>query len=78
LSPLAVLHAARFRDRIDISALPFGPLTRRIMLSARRDVLGDMPERIAARLRGLLQEMIVAPVLAEHPWMAADLKVIDS
>lgn len=77
LSPLAVLHAARFRDRIDISALPFGPLTRRIMLSARRDVLGDMPERIAARLRGLLQEMIVAPVLAEHPWMAADLKVID-
>jgi hypothetical protein len=26
----------------------------------------------------LLQEMIVAPVLAEHPWMAADLKVIDS
>jgi DNA-binding transcriptional LysR family regulator len=76
LPPLGVLHAARFGDRVDLSPLPFGPLKRRIMLSARRDILGDMPERIATRLRGLLQEMVVDPVLADHPWMADQLRIM--
>jgi DNA-binding transcriptional LysR family regulator len=76
LTPLGVLHAARFRDRVDLLPLPFAPLSRRIMLTARRDILGDMPARIAARLRDLMQEMIVGPVLADHPWMADGLKVI--
>ena len=75
LTPLAVLHAARFRDKIELQPLPFA-LTRRIALTARRDVLGAMPSEIAARLRALLAEMIVAPVLADHPWMQAGLKVI--
>lgn len=76
LTPLAVLHAARFRDRIELKPLPMPPLTRRIALTARRDVLAAMPADIAARLRALLQDMIVAPVLAEHPWMAGGLRVI--
>lgn len=75
LTPLAVLHAARFHDRIELQPLPFA-LTRRIALTAPRDVLGAMPFEIAARLRVLLAEMIVAPVLADHPWMQTGLKVI--
>ncbi len=76
LTPLAVLHAARFRDRVELHPLPIAPLTRRIALSARRDILGDMPAQIAARLRKLMQETIVTPVLADHPWMKNGLKVI--
>ena len=76
LTPLAVLHAARFAALVELQALPFAPLTRRIALSAPRGVLGDMPSQIAARLRDLMQDMIVAPVLADHPWMKDGLKVI--
>ncbi len=76
LTPLGVLHAARFRDRVDLRPLPFAPLSRRIALSARRDILGDMPAQVATRLRHLMQEMIVAPVLADHPWMKNGLRVI--
>jgi DNA-binding transcriptional LysR family regulator len=76
LTPLAVLHAARFRDQIELMALPMAPLSRRIVVTARHDVLGSMPADIAARLRLLLAEMIVAPVVAEHPWMADGLRVI--
>ncbi|MCX8508172.1 MAG: LysR family transcriptional regulator [Rhodobacteraceae bacterium] len=78
LTPLAVLHAARFRDRIELHPLPMAPFTRRIALSARRDVLGAMPADIASRLRNLLAEMIVAPVLTDHPWLTGGLKVISA
>lgn len=78
LTPLAVLHAARFRDRIELHPLPMPPVTRRIALSARRDVLGVMPDDIAARLRLLLAEMIVTPVLSDHPWLRGSLKVINA
>ena len=69
-------HAARFREKVTLQPLPMPALTRRIALSARRDVLGQMPADIAARLRVLLQDMIVAPVVAEHPWLADGLRII--
>lgn len=75
LTPLAVLHAERFRERIEIEPLPFG-LSRQIALIARRDGLAGMPAEIAGRLRMLLRDMIVAPVLAEHPWMKDALRVL--
>lgn len=75
LTPLAVLHAERFRTRIELEPLPFH-LSRQIALTARRDVLAGMPAEIAGRLRVLLGEMIVAPVLADHPWMKDSLRVL--
>jgi hypothetical protein len=56
--------------------LPFEPLSRRISLVARRDVLGDMPGDMAARLRGLLSEMIVDPATQKLPWLAGQLRVL--
>lgn len=76
LTPLAVLHAERFRDRTELRPLHFA-LSRRITLTARRDVLAGMPGEIAARLREVLDEGIVAPVLAEHPWLTGGLRVLD-
>lgn len=74
LTPLGWLRAARFRDRVDVVELPFAPLSRTISLTARAGVLGEMPQQIATRLRGILDEMIVAPATDRLPWLSGQLK----
>lgn len=76
LTPLGYLHAARFRDHADVLPLPFAPMSRRISLGARRGVLRDMPAEVAARLRTLLQEMVVTPTLRRLPWLEGEMKVL--
>lgn len=76
LTPLGYLRARRFHGAVEMIELPFDPLTRSISLTARRDVLQDMPQDVAARLRPLLQEMIVDPAIKALPWIAKDLKVL--
>lgn len=76
LSALGVLHAQRFAERVDILPLPFAPLERRISLSARREALGDLPGDVAARLRPLIAEQIVAPALERHPWLEGQMRVL--
>ena len=76
LTPLGYLHAQRFRDVADVMPLPFAPLSRRISLSARKDVLRSMPAEVATRLRGLLQEMIVTPAIRRLPWLEGELRVL--
>ena len=76
LTPLGVAHAKRFGDAVDVFPLPFAPLSRSISAFARRDILGDMPNVIAARLRGLLQDRIVSPQIARLPWLKGELRVI--
>lgn len=76
LPPLALHHAARFRPDIDVAPLPFAPFERTLSLSARSGHLRDMPARMAQRLRGLLQSQVVAPALAEWPWLTGNLRVL--
>ncbi|MFT6606090.1 MAG: DNA-binding transcriptional LysR family regulator [Halocynthiibacter sp.] len=76
LTPLGVMHARRFLDDVDVTPLPFAPLTRTISLSARKGVLGAMPGQVAQRLRPLLSDLIVAPVIARHPFLAENLRVL--
>ncbi len=76
LTPLGWLRAARFRDQVDLVPLPLPPLSRTISLSARRGVLRDMPAQMAGRLRPLLQDLIVSPAIATHPWLEAELRVL--
>ena len=40
LTPLALHHAARFREGVDVAPLPFEPLQRTLSLSARAGVFG--------------------------------------
>ncbi len=76
LTPLGLRHAARFADRVAMLPLPVPPLSRRITLTARAGVLGEMPARVAARLRGLLAETVVAPEVAQAPWLADRLHLL--
>ena len=76
LTPMGFMRAGRFRDRADVLPLPFAPLSRTISLTARRDVLRDLPERVADRLRPLLSEMIVTPCRARMPWLGDSLRIL--
>jgi len=73
LTPLALQRARRFAPDLDIFPLPFGSMSRTISLTARKDVLGNMPTEVAQHLKELLKEIIVTPTIAKHPWMADEL-----
>ena len=75
LTPLGFMHAHRFRDDADVLPLPFAPIERTISLTARRDVMQDIPARMASRLRPLARELVVEPSLARMPWLSSSLKV---
>ena len=67
------MRARRFADQIDVWKLPFEPLTRTISLTARKDILGEMPAQVAATLRPIFQEQLVTPAIARHPsWPIPD------
>lgn len=76
LTPLGVTAAHRFVDQVDVLPLPFAPLARTISLSARRDVLGELPGHIAARLRQLVKDQVVTPGLRRMPWLGDQLRVL--
>ena len=69
LTPLALLHGARFRAAVEVRPLPGAALSRSLSLSARAGVLKDIPAQVAARLKRQLQDQVVTPALAEWPWM---------
>ena len=75
LTPLGVMCSHRFRGEADLLPLPFAPIERTISLVARRDVMQDIPCRMASRLRMLVQELVVGPSLARMPWLESTLKV---
>ncbi len=74
-TPLGVTRAQRFRKGVDVMPLPFQPLSRRISLFARRDSANPVPHDMAARLRPLLQGLVVDPCLQEMPWLRPTLRV---
>lgn len=76
LTPLALHHAARFRDAVTVTPLPFAPLDRSLSLSAREGVLRDIPGQIATRLRGLVDEQVLQPALQDWPWMKGSLRLL--
>lgn len=76
LTPLALHHAARFQAAVEVLPLPMDPISRTLSLSARAGVLQDMPGQIAARLRGLIQDQVVGPMLQRMPWAKGALRVL--
>jgi DNA-binding transcriptional LysR family regulator len=76
LTPLALMRARRFADQIDVLKLPIAPLTRTISVIARKGLLQDMPATLAANLRPILQDTIVAPAIRQHPFLASDLTLL--
>jgi DNA-binding transcriptional LysR family regulator len=76
LTPLGVQAAQPLHPAIEVMAMPFAPLERRISLSARAGVLRDMPKQVAANLRDLLQARVVGPSVAAMPWLNGAFRVL--
>ncbi|MGB0658776.1 MAG: LysR family transcriptional regulator [Mangrovicoccus sp.] len=76
LTPLGFLRAQRFMEAVTMIPLPLPPLSRRITLTARQEILGDMPAQTANRLRPIVQDLIVTPAQARFPWLGASLTVL--
>ena len=73
LPPLALHHGTRFQAGVTAVPLPFEPLSRRLSLIAREGVLRDVPAQIAGHLRGLIEARVIAPAIAEWPWLKGAL-----
>ena len=69
LTPLALERASRFSEQIDVFELPMAPLSRTISLTARKGILQQMPARVAASLRPILQTSVIAPAIRRHPFL---------
>ncbi len=76
LTPLALHHAARFLPQVEVRPLPFGSFARRITLSARAGIWQDIPAQIAHRLQGQVATRIIAPAVAEWPWLHGELRLL--
>jgi len=76
LTPLGWRRAGRLTEEVDVFELPFEPLSRKISLTARRDVLGEMPKQMAEALRPQIQSMIVDPAKAALPWLRDSLRLL--
>jgi len=76
LTPLGVARARRFAGEVEIVELPLSGFSRRIILSARRGVLGGLPADVAEQIKAGLREFVVAPSVAALPWLEPTLKVL--
>ncbi|WP_412506435.1 LysR family transcriptional regulator [Roseovarius sp. SYSU LYC5161] len=76
LTPLALMRARRFAAQIDVMELPFEPLARTITLTARKDILQQMPAHVAEVLRPILRSTVVGPAIAEYPFLADTLTLL--
>jgi len=76
LSSLGVLNAGRYASAIEVIPLPTTPLSRRISLTVRRDGVSEMASDIATRLRPLLQDQVVTPLVAANPWLEGYVKLL--
>lgn len=76
LTPLALHQARTFRPKVEVRPLPLAPLSRTLSLSARAGILREVPALIAARLRPLITQKVIAPALADCPWLAPALRVL--
>ena len=76
LTPLGVLRAERFLDQVDVLPLPVGAISRRISLVARPEALWDMPKDLAARIKPLIEDLIVGPAQERMPFLGQSLRVL--
>jgi DNA-binding transcriptional LysR family regulator len=76
LTPLALMRAQRFADQIDVMPLPLEPLSRTISLTARKELLQDMPAQVAQSLRPILQRSVVDPAIAAYPFLRDQIRLV--
>lgn len=76
LTPLALLHAERFLDAVEVTPLKGAAMERRLSLSARKGMLQEVPSAVIAALRAHLSALVIAPALGRWAWLAPHLRLL--
>ncbi len=76
-TPLSILDASRFRDKVDIFPLPFASLSRNIFLISRTNELGTLPLELTKTFRQLLKTELQSELIKIAPNVADKLEIID-
>ncbi|MCV6584593.1 MAG: LysR family transcriptional regulator [Marinibacterium sp.] len=77
-TPLGYMRALRFHDEISVFPLPFGAMSRTISLYAADDWADRVPRDVANTMRLLVQRHMIDPAVGHLPWLAGELRLIDS
>ncbi|WOI30736.1 MULTISPECIES: LysR family transcriptional regulator [Sulfitobacter] len=76
-TPLGYMRAARFHDRLAAHPLPAPVPSRTISLFAGDEWSGPVPRDIAQTLRQLMQTHMIAPAIAQLPWLADGFHLLE-
>lgn len=76
-TPLGFMRAGRYHDQIEAHPVPFKPFSRTISLFAGTDWADQVPRDVARTMRMLVSDMVIAPALAQLPWLEGDLRVME-
>ena len=68
-TPSSFARARRFRDRIALYPFPDRGFGRTLSLFATEVHVEPMAQLVSTQLRQLIRTRLVAPVLADHPWL---------
>lgn len=74
-TPLSILDASRFRQKVDIYPVPFTGLSRPIYLINRMNELGVIPDILAGQFRTLLKNELFPEFARTAPNVASALEV---
>ena len=77
-TPLGYMRVGRFHDQVDAFALPFKPFSRTISLYASADWAGNVPTDVARTMRRLIQTHMIDPALGKLPWLAGEMRLLES
>lgn len=76
-TPLGYMRAARFHDGMQAMPLPFVDAARTISLFAGDDWSGPVPRDIARTMRQLIETHMIAPAIADLPWLAGSFTLLE-
>jgi DNA-binding transcriptional LysR family regulator len=76
-TPFGYGRAERFHGSLQAYALPASGASRLISLFAGADWTGPIPQNIADTMRQLLQTHMIAPTLAQMPWLSSSFHTLD-
>ncbi len=75
-TPLGYMRAARLHADTEAHPLPLAPFSRRISLFYANDWADEVPRDVAQTLRRLIDDMVIAPTLAQLPWLEGELALL--
>jgi DNA-binding transcriptional LysR family regulator len=77
-TPLALIRAREFLPKVTVAPLPLDPLAREIALYAREDLPGSIASDMAASMRVIILERLIAPMTELAPWLDAEFRIIEA